>query len=575
MSDLGRLLYQEAVLFFENGDYENAVLRFIGAYHESESREQIMQILYDCFITPNELEFEETYQRNQARYLNVSYEELSLDFIPVAENVYYIFDKEEQEFKGRVDCNKERISRKEEIADRFNDYLFGDTWDLREILPISLTNPQQTSVLISSDIRKTASFGKLPLFFENYMSNIRIFDCKEEFERCYREKTELYIPKQLIAGESGVNLQKSILDLHSYRTSHMDLSRDNIFLSVCIPSLNRGHKVLEAVSIFVDSIYDAEIEVIVSNNGSTKNREGYKAIEKMKDSRLVYHEFSENQGFLGNICKVLSMAKGKFAVLCSDEDRVLLENLPYYLDVLRSNPDIGMLMSRFWNYDSTWKDDDKEVINYISVDKYGLGGMFCAMTKNYITGTIYNTDIMRQENVLEKAMNCRENLYVQIYPHLFINMLMTCRHDYVISNIKLWHCGKSDDVPEEGYSAKFHTTSVFYGEKNRLEQFKAQLDLIDSQMQLSVSERIGTYLEICKNTLRLANVSYAYFESFYKEKGYSHESFLMEIRDFCISELMDRVGYLIAQEGKDEIEKILHECCQSYIDAIETMVIAQ
>lgn len=575
MSDLGQLLYQKAILLFEDNDYENAVLGFISAYNEGESREEILQILYNCFITPNEKEFEKTYKRNQKKYLNVSYEQLVLDFIPVAENIYYIFDKEERVFKGKIDCDREHICKQEEIADRFNDYLFGDIWDLREILPFSLANFQQTSVLISSDIRKTASFGKLPQFSENYMNNIMIFTCQKEFELYYREKAELYVPKQLIAEESVENLQKTLLDLHSYRISHMEANRNNVFLSVCIPSLDRGQKALEAVSILLESIYDAEIEVIVSNNGSTINREGYKSIQKIKDSRLVYHEFSKNQGFLGNICKVLSMARGRFAVLCSDEDRILLENLPYYLDVLRSNPDIGMMTSRFWNYDSTWKNDDKEIINYISVEEYGLGGMFCAMTKNYITGTIYNTDIMRQEKILNKVWDCRENLFVQIYPHLFMNMLMTCRHDYVISNIKLWHCGKSDDVIEEGYNAKFHTTSVFDGENNRIEQYKAQLDLIGSQMQLSVQELIGTYLEISKNTLRLANVSYVYFDNFYKAKGYSHESLLTSVRDICLNEIMGRVGYLIAQEGKDAIVNIMKECCQSYIDAVDTMVIAQ
>ncbi len=73
--------------------------------------------------------------------------------------------------------------------------------------------------------------------------------------------------------------------------------------------------------------YDMEVEVVVSNNGSTKDTEGYQEISEMDDARIKYHEFSENQGYATNVIKVLEMAGGDYAVIASDEDFIILEHL--------------------------------------------------------------------------------------------------------------------------------------------------------------------------------------------------------------------------------------------------------
>lgn len=91
---------------------------------------------------------------------------------------------------------------------------------------------------------------------------------------------------------------------------------EEIVLSICIPTYNRGHRALALVSELRGLLdtYD-NIEIIVSNNGSNKHIEGYEAIEKMCIDRLRYHKFDENQYFWGNVNQVLKMAKGRLHYL--------------------------------------------------------------------------------------------------------------------------------------------------------------------------------------------------------------------------------------------------------------------
>lgn len=106
MEDNGALFYQRGVDFFENGEYEKSVRAWIQAYESGYEKELILTNLYDCFITPNEEEYRQNYKQNSSSFTELAYEDCLLDFIPVSQERFYIFDKETSIFQGFIDLDR-------------------------------------------------------------------------------------------------------------------------------------------------------------------------------------------------------------------------------------------------------------------------------------------------------------------------------------------------------------------------------------------------------------------------------------------------------------------------------------
>lgn len=114
---------------------------------------------------------------------------------------------------------------------------------------------------------------------------------------------------------------------------------EGILLSFCIPTYNRERCVYECVTNIL-KYPGTEIEVVVSDNASPDNTQ--KLLETIKDPRFIYSRNQSNIGYEGNYPKVLSLAQGQFCAILSDEDDVLVEHIPYFLEQIRQNPSAGL-----------------------------------------------------------------------------------------------------------------------------------------------------------------------------------------------------------------------------------------
>ena len=93
MSDQNNFnLYYSAIHSFEQCDYDTAVKLFIEAYNSDINRDNIIENLYNCFITPNQQAFYDSFESSKIES-HVKFENTSIDFIPVSDTKYYIFDK--------------------------------------------------------------------------------------------------------------------------------------------------------------------------------------------------------------------------------------------------------------------------------------------------------------------------------------------------------------------------------------------------------------------------------------------------------------------------------------------------
>lgn len=211
-----------------------------------------------------------------------------------------------------------------------------------------------------------------------------------------------------------------------------------MILSICIPSYNRGFRALEAVDQFIEisKIYPGEIELIISDNGSTKSTEDYHKIAEMNIDNLVYSRNEENLGFHGNVNKLIKLSRGQFCMLLSDEDSIIIDSLSYYIDFMKSNPNIGVIRSRTnLNYNFDYEE-------LLQPGKDLLKSFF--LMNNYVSGVIYNRCYLTDE-IIDAFFNAYSNNSAYIlYPHMFFDTCLILCAPFYRCNKLLINEGKSE-----------------------------------------------------------------------------------------------------------------------------------
>ena len=211
-----------------------------------------------------------------------------------------------------------------------------------------------------------------------------------------------------------------------------------MLFSVCVPSYNRGHRAYELIQRLLGmSLDETQIEIICSNNGSDKNVEGYEELKKIRDKRFVYHEFSTNQGFAGNVNQVIKMSHGDFCMLLSDEDWILEENLEFYLRMMDKYPDIGVIRPltgfAFADIEDCFAGAGKQAI-----DAFYMRGL-------YVSGMIFNRHIVTDQMIDEYAEKYRDNTGYIYYPHMFISTYALLRGHFFASDVWLVSEGETEE----------------------------------------------------------------------------------------------------------------------------------
>ena len=196
MINQGELYCRRGIKYFDLGQYEQAVLDWIAAYEAGYERKMILESMYECFIRPNEEEFQENYAENIVGISQLPYQKCALDFIPVSDMRFYIFDREERVFCGLFEMEDFFSMGKET---RNGSVLYTDTWDIREICSDMKENGQNVLYLVLEGVEeKFMSFCKLPHFRELYLKNITVFQDEMQMRSFFEEKSGWQLPQKLV-----------------------------------------------------------------------------------------------------------------------------------------------------------------------------------------------------------------------------------------------------------------------------------------------------------------------------------------------------------------------------------------
>lgn len=467
LEEIGSFYYQRAIQEFEAGEYEAAVQNFIKVYEMGLCREEILEILYSCFITPNEAEFQKNYEQNAEELTGFRYENTEIDFIPVSDNCYYLYNKKEQTFQGTF-----RLENFGEREKNFHSVLVADMWDIREVLPILQKTEYRTIYyLVNEEKSKFYSFLKLPGFAEMYLHNGLCFENTDMMQMFFTEYTDYYLPKTVL-GARGKEYVAMLSDIHEMRLRKVDDERKNVFLSICIPTYNRGHMLIENVREMLLLQYDAEIEIVVSDDGSTENVEGYYEVEAIADSRLKCMRFDKNQGYASNVLNVLKMASGQFAILTSDENALILDNIEELLNSLYRKIDKGVV--EITGYGPTFT--PLERMSEQDTPS-GMFSMYNGLNMNILACCAFNMDVAHQYQVLERCMDLRGNLYVDLYVHMVVAFFMGKYAAHYRIPVAVWR--ERDAGGVGGFSEKGKKLLRYMHPASRMAQHEAVMQLVE------------------------------------------------------------------------------------------------
>ncbi|GFI29615.1 hypothetical protein IMSAGC013_01002 [Lachnospiraceae bacterium] len=539
MNEIGDAYYQAAIAYFESQQYEKAVESFIKAYAYGVYRKEILDHLYACFIMPNETEFRKNYEENRKNLLTVPYEELEIDFIPVSDSKYYLFHRPSEEFIGFFQLDDTSIMS-EEID--FESILIADYWDFRQILPFMKERTWDTVyIILNEQAPRLASFFKLPRFYELYMKNAVIFDKTETMKLFFEEYSDFYLPKKVLAPDEQYDY---ILNhIHRKRIKYSLQKRENVFLSILIPSYNRGGKALSAVEEICRSNYDSEIEIIISDNGSELYKEEYQTIQQMRDTRVRYQRNHCNRGFLENVIRALEAAKGKYAVLSSDEDMMLVKNLPHYLNIFKKNQECGVFFTGGIGMNN-FAPLEKENVQY-----HGFKAILAGINQNYMTGIGYNMEMIRRRALLEYMRQHALNIMVDFYPHCILNFKLALVSD-------LLECGQPP-LWLEGEGEKDEGLKPYMTLDSRERQYVDTVKLY-IESGITGSMLCILYIERCWKFFHLLDLALIYYPGYFNE-NYAAKEEVLEDAKRRVEKNIDLLERYTTSEEREDLQRKINE----------------
>lgn len=506
---LAEYYYEYGTFLFNTQEYEMSLLMFQSAYNLNYRCNEIEYLLNNSFILPNNEEFKDAYNQNLQLYSNniistflPSFDDLSIDFIPYDENKYFIFDRDTKTFEGNIDISDDLFNDYKEInfKDEFSDIVTSSNWNINTIKDLLLSSKNRLLYYISSDIKKTLSFFKLPGIIDKLCSNLRFFDSLSSFQEYLHCNTSVYLPRLFFNTTSSLSnddLASIINDEHQYRLTPQGRNTSNILLTIGIPSYNRGHRALKNIQTLLESQYDAEIEFVICNNGSVDNTEGYDEILKIPDSRIHYFKFDENQGPHVNFCQVLNISNGKYTCFLSDEDLIDIPAITHYLNVFKTNPNISFATSRglfYYNYSTS---------QFYTKGKEAFLNSF--LKNNYISGLIYRTDLFHSLNMYKWTLdNMNVNKAVDYYGHSCWVMFFTLYGDFYQGNVTLFKEGTAEEDQVLTTICTPEASPLFlpYGTlESRIEQHNGFIKVLNQVSQLiDFSTYMIAYIYLCKKT---------------------------------------------------------------------------
>ena len=186
----------------------------------------------------------------------------------------------------------------------------------------------------------------------------------------------------------------------------MKRHNNQIILSICIPTYNRGDMLYSLVESILE--YDGnDIEVVVVDNASTDNT--LLLLSKFNDKRLIVYQNDQNIGARKNWTLSLSKGTGKYLQVINDRDRICTKNIKKFIDVIKDK-NYAVICNKFQNAKS-------EIYNFPE-------SIYHCFMNTHASYFVINRELFRKINDKDAFINQYERLSVSgEYPLATIAMI--------------------------------------------------------------------------------------------------------------------------------------------------------
>lgn len=530
-----------AYFLFSLSEFNSFFEMLIKAQEYEYPKDEIEKILFEAFVEPNINEFKLIYESNIRflqfyKYINiekpVSFEDLSFWLLPNGiPNEYYLYNKKQQLIQNKITLYTYQKGQPLPTLDAFSDYLLLEDWDWSNVLAYtnSAKRRKKTTYVIIKDIEKFLSCLQGALLDTSIISNVLIFDNLNCFS-AYLSNSNLFIPRNIINLSEKSPVPQDILDeIHNNRLHKKNRIGDRVLLSICIPSYNRGKRAYENILHLLQSYYDEEIEIILSNNGTqNETKVYYDRIKEIEDGRLKYFAFEENQGFSINCCKACELASGEFILLLSDEDLINFKTLHLIMSKLYTSKDTVSVMK-------TSSSIQYKLANLVATP--GREAMLNFMlSSNYMSGIILNNKFLKMYKGIEYVKENLDNSVCFWYPHMFWELLL-CQYGVVEStDLVLVIEGKAEQTEVDKLNVDDKVAIPYYATiESRLEQH-AGFTRIFNDLEISTQDPElfrEMYTRLCGKTMFLTTIS---INVYYKKTNTDSHNILDRSYNYCLNE---------------------------------------
>lgn len=261
---------------------------------------------------------------------------------------------------------------------------------------------------------------------------------------------------------------------------------NNIVLSICIPTFNRGQYLYDMLVKFLQ-VNDNRFEIVISDNCSTDN--SFEILSNIKDNRISVFQNSQNTGSYENGLKVLSSGKGKYLLFLTDKDCILSDNIIKVLNILEHNDfEVGYSILNCRNKNLIVKklQGPKECLKNLS---YGT---------RHPSGFIFNKKLFEEKNIVKKYFSAKDIIKSYMVDFITADLFENYR-GLIIKGAFI----EINNPPYQGLKHSLtyspEKNNLFFIPENRLKVMKAFIRHLKSK-KLRLTVRVHLKSEILINT---------------------------------------------------------------------------
>lgn len=552
----GAELLDYACLIFEEGQYDKALEAFVLAYMNGFEQQLVLDTIYDCYMEGNMEEFRNAFQ-SCSQKTGITFEKCTLDFIPYREREYFIFDREEGVFRGTFSLK--------ELEGTVSDSNFQDAefsagawemdWDWRQFQSDLTEAKNRKMYVICHDLERAVSFCKVPELAK-YMKHVTIFPSRIDFQDYFHKNIGIYLPR-ILSGDmdSARALADMIEEEHRYRLTTKGRNIANVLLTIGIPTHNRGKLLLKRLENLCKMPYDAEVEIVISKNGSGQYEKEYNIVKDMSDARIYYKDWDQELKAVENWHHVVEMAHGKYVLFVSDEDDICLDALEHYLSCLKSYPSVSVVRA-------------KTNMTYSSLRAHyapqGIKAFRASFAvQNYLSGLIVRREDFLKENFNQLYREFNTNEFLRYYPHELWCAVLSQRGDYMSDEMTLIWEGESANELGINLNKEELVLPEYATYEARLNQFYGMIDFLHWLMgDNSLGIAIGLYEAIDTTT---------YLFMMAREYGHAPEHLKEWLARFYKAGIEAINEFSLKQEYATQLLGTLKESCEKILEQHNAM----